>query len=142
MQNCLITANSFTRRFCTLCCGFSSHSPPHLFLASSVWGTNSDGKRRRGIRIRWASGMNGGLTHFQLLLLTAFSGWLTLCAFTWAFILHYSFYPTSLFHLSLSLSISLSNFYFCLPPIDFINLPLICIFFAVAFGLVDFAFGC
>lgn len=63
--------------------------------------------------------------------------------------LHLGFHSTLLFlphipfpSLSLSLSISLSNFYFCLPPIDFINLPLICIFFAVAFGLVDFAFGC
>lgn len=42
--------------------------------------------RREEAVSRRTSGMNGGLTHFQLLLLTAFSGWLTLCAFTWAFI--------------------------------------------------------
>lgn len=94
---------------------------------------------REGVSRR-ASGMNGGLTHFQLLLLTAFSGWLTLfCAFTWAFIASSSLPPSLLCPFSL---LFLANFYFCLPPIDFINLPLICIFFAVAFGLVDFAFSC
>lgn len=99
----------------------------------------SEAKERGGVSRR-ASGMNGGLTHFQLLLLTAFSGWLTLfCASTWAFIASSSLPHSLLCPFSL---LFLANFYFCLPPIDFINLPLICIFFAFAFGLVDFAFSC
>lgn len=59
----------------------------------------SEAMERGGVSRR-ASGMNGGLTHFQLLLLTAFSGWLTLfCAFTWAFIASSSL-PLSLFPLT------------------------------------------